>query len=468
MEHRSSQTLDDSLYTAQKQWQTALGELQLQMTRATFDTWLRGSRVISCEDDIYTVFVRHAYAVDWLQNRLMPIIKRTLRRHAGSDVDVVFTARAEETDEPLVFVAEEPEKIDTPPRPSPQAPINGRASTTLNPRYTFNSFVVGASNRLAHAACQAVSENPAHAYNPLFLYGGVGLGKTHLLHALGHSAQQRNLEVLYVSSEWFTNDLINAIRSQRTEGFRSKYRTTDILLVDDIQFIAGKERTQEEFFHTFNTLHGAGKQIVVSCDRPPKALVALEDRLRSRFGWGLIADVQPPDFETRVAILRAKAEKGGVRVPDEILTYIARRIPSNIRELEGALIRVVAHARLVKTDMTLDMAKDVLNSILAHASDLTPEKIIATVAGYFDLSKQDLAGRSRARSISRPRQLTMYIIREETNTSLPQIGKLLGGRDHTTVMHGCETISTQIETNEQLRRDWLAIKQLLAEDGKVH
>jgi chromosomal replication initiator protein len=456
---------DRALGIAQKQWQATLGELQLQMTRATFDTWLRGSRVITCEDGIFTVYVRHAYAVDWLENRLLPVIKRTLQRHAGPDADVVFTARAPNRDENLVLVPETVPEQDTLPRANQPTMTNGRPSTILNPRYTFDTFVVGANNRLAHAASLAVAENPAHAYNPLFIYGGVGLGKTHLLHALGHAAKARGKSVLYVSSEWFTNDLINAIRGQETEEFRTKYRNNDTLLVDDIQFLVGKERTQEEFFHTFNTLHSTGKQIVITCDRPPKALVALEDRLRSRFGWGLIADVQPPDFETRIAILRAKAEDCSAQVPDEVLSHIARKIPSNIRELEGALNRVVAHANLMHVPLDLETAQVALESILAHSADLSPELIVSAVARHFHLSEEELKGRSRRRTVSVPRQLTMFLIREETNASLPQIGQILGGRDHTTIMHGCEKINTQIEIDEQLRRDWLAIKQTLSEGG---
>jgi chromosomal replication initiator protein len=433
------------------------------MTRATFDTWLRGSGVIAFEDDTFTVYVRHGYAVDWLQNRLMPIIRRTLQRHAGSQVDVTFTACSPEPEENLVLVPETvPEEILS-IQNEQSTEANGRPSTDLNPRYNFETFVVGTNNRLAHAASLAVIENPAHAYNPLFIYGGVGLGKTHLLHALGHSAKQRGKTVLYVSSEWFTNDLINAIRSQETEEFRAKYRNKDVLLVDDIQFIAGKERTQEEFFHTFNTLHGAGKQIVVSCDRPPKALVALEDRLRSRFGWGLIADIQPPDFETRIAILRAKAEASATSVADEVLTYIARKIPSNIRELEGALNRVVAHANLMHVPLTLDTAQTALESILAHSIELSPQQIVSAVAQHYSLSEAELLGRSRKRIISVPRQLAMFLIREETDASLPQIGDILGGRDHTTILHGCEKIGSQIETDEHLRRDWLAIRQVLME-----
>jgi chromosomal replication initiator protein len=455
---------DCSLADVQKQWQATLGEVQLQMTRATFDTWLRGSQVVAFDEGTFTVYVRHAYAVDWLQNRLLPVIRRALRRQAGAEADVRFTAQAPDREENLVLVPEVvAEAESTPHTDSSRAKTNGSASADLNPRYTFDTFVVGANNRLAHAASLAVSENLSYAYNPLFIYGGVGLGKTHLLHALGHAAHAQGKSVLYVSSEWFTNDLINAIRVQKTEEFREKYRNNDVLLVDDIQFIAGKERTQEEFFHTFNTLHGAGRQIVISCDRPPKALVALEDRLRSRFHWGLIADVQSPDFETRMAILRAKAEGCGVRVPDEVLAYIARKIPSNIRELEGALNRVVAYSSFVHAPMNVEAAQAALNSILAHPADLSPGRIVHAVAQHYGLDEAELVGPSRRRDVSVPRQLAMFLIREETDASLPQIGQLLGGRDHTTIMHGCEKIGAQIETDERLRQDWLAVKQMLSE-----
>jgi chromosomal replication initiator protein len=459
------QSAQEALARAQKQWQTVLGELQLQMTRATFDTWLRGSRVIAYQEDRYTVLVRHAYAVDWLENRLLHLIERTLQRREGPDARVIFTARPPEKNENLVLV---PETV-------PEAPIaerivtqekdrgNGHVeSANLNPQYTFRTFVVGANNRLAHAASLAVAENPAHAYNPLFIYGGVGLGKTHLLHALGHEAQNHGLSVLYVSSEGFTNDLIGAIRSQETNDFRAMYRTNDVLLVDDVQFLIGKERTQEEFFHTFNALHSAGKQIVITCDRPPKALVALEDRLRSRFGWGLIADVQPPDFETRMAILRNKADALGEHIPDEVLAYVARKVLNNIRELEGSLNCVLAHARLMNKPLNVETARTALEDILERAVDLSPEQIVIAVAHHYGLTKKDLIGRSRRRAVSRPRQLAMYLIREEVGTSLPQIGKLLGGRDHSTIVHGCEKIGDEIEADEQLRRDWLAIKETLS------
>jgi chromosomal replication initiator protein len=457
-----SQMPDCSLADAQKQWQATLGELQLQMTRATFDTWLRGSQVVAYSEGTFTVYVRHTYAVDWLQNRLLPVIKRALKRHAGPDAEVLFTAQAPDREENLILVPETVPEEESAPHTEAPARTNGNGSGELNPRYTFDTFVVGTNNRLAHAASLAVAENLAYAYNPLFIYGGVGLGKTHLLHALGHAAKEQGKSALYVSSEWFTNDLINAIRSQKTEEFREKYRNNDVLLVDDIQFIAGKERTQEEFFHTFNALHGAGRQIVISCDRPPKSLVALEDRLRSRFHWGLIADVQAPDYETRMAILRAKAEASSVQVPDEVLAYIARKIPSNIRELEGALNRVVAHTRCAHAPLTVEAAQAALESILAHPADLSPGRIVHAVAQHYGLSEADLVGASRRRDVSVPRQLAMYLIREETDASLPQIGQLLGGRDHTTIMHGCAKISTQIETDERLRNDWLAVKQMLS------
>jgi chromosomal replication initiator protein len=466
----SGQAPTRTLEAAQRLWQTALGELEIQLTRATYNTWLRGSRVIAFQDDTITVYVQHAYAVDWLENRLSPVILRTLQRQAGPQISVVFTTQAPKPDERLRLV---PEQVEPdPPAPSEgraasvQANGNGRPSSIFTQRYTFDTFVVGASNRLAHAASLAVAENPAHAYNPLFIHGGAGLGKTHLLRALGHSAQQQGLSALYVSSEWFTNDLIEAIRAQDTPAFRAKYRSHDILLVDDVQFIAGKESTQEEFFHTFNTLHHAGKQIVVSCDRPPKALVALENRLRSRFGWGLIADIQPPDYETRIAILQAKLDGISESVPNEVLAYIARKVPVNIRELEGALNSVLAHTRLMNAPLDLASARAALESILSRQPELSPDQIVSAVAEHYQLSVEQLTGRSRARAVSVPRQLAMYLIREETDTSLPTIGQILGGRDHTTIMHGCRKTAARIETEESFRREWLAVKQRLAATTK--
>lgn len=311
----------------------------------------------------------------------------------------------------------------------------------------------------------AVAENPAVAYNPLFLYGGVGLGKTHLLHAIGHVSQEKNSRVLYVSSEKFTNDLINSIRNHTTEEFRNKYRRIDVLLVDDIQFIAGKESTQEEFFHTFNTLHAANRQIVISSDRPPKAIVTLEARLRSRFEGGLIADIQPPDLETRIAILRTKAACKPIDVPEEVLQFIAHMVQSNIRELEGALNRVVACARLTDRPLTLELATEALQDITDRRESVTPEQVLSAVADYFQVDTDDLLGRRRSRDIAFPRQVAMYLMREITDSSYPHIGELLGGRDHTTILHGCEKIGGMVEEDDQLRRDVLAIRGVIFNNG---
>ncbi len=436
-------------------WSTTLDELQLQMTQATFDTWLRDSRLWRVEDNTFVVAVKNGYAKDWLENRLLTMIKRTLARQTGHPTDVKFVVLGTEP-----MPSEEPESLlnlpseEAPPVPAPEA-------ANLTQRYTFENFVVGPSNRLAHAASLAVAESPADAYNPLFIYGGVGLGKTHLLNAIGHTCQSQGMRIIYISSEEFTNDLIDAIRSQRTDSFRDKYRTAEVLLVDDIQFIAGKESTQEEFFHTFNTLHGNGKQIVVSSDRPPKAMGTLEERLRSRFEWGLIADIQPPDLETRIAILQSKADGCEVDVPDEILELIATRIPSNIRELEGALNRVVALSTLTHQALTSEIAETALSSLLPQKPTLTPSEIIAEVAHFYNLDEGDLCGSSRSRAISRPRQVAMFLLREETDSSLPEIGDLLGGRDHTTVLYGYDRIVDLIEEDADLHRDIVTLRQVL-------
>ncbi len=440
-------------------WSAALGELQLQMTQATFDTWLRDSRLLKYEDSTFIIGVKNGYAKDWLENRLLATIKRTLARLAGQTVAVKFVVWSEEPrqqdDVPL---------LNLPPAVSTSIPAPPPAN--LNPRYTFDSFVVGPGNRLAHAASMAVTEYPAGAYNPLFIYGGVGLGKTHLLNAIGHSCQAQGLRVLYVSSEKFTNDLIEAIRSHITAAFREKYRTADVLLVDDVQFIAGKESTQEEFFHTFNTLHGTGKQIIVSSDRAPKAMVTLEERLCSRFEWGLIADIQPPDLETRIAILRSKSDTCGASVPDEILVLIATQIQSNIRELEGALNRVLALSSLTHQPLTPEVAETALSNLLPQRSKLTPDQIVETVALHFGVEVTALQGRSRSKAIARPRQIAMYLIRKETGGSLPQIGAMLGGRDHTTILYGCERIADLIEEDTNLRREVIALRQQLYNNGK--
>ncbi|HZU67426.1 MAG TPA: chromosomal replication initiator protein DnaA [Ktedonobacteraceae bacterium] len=333
----------------------------------------------------------------------------------------------------------------------------------LNPRYTFDAFIVGNSNRLAHAASLAVAEAPGESYNPLFLYGGVGLGKTHLLHAIGHQGVQTGLAVLYVSSEQFTNEIINAIRYRTTEEFRAKYRSVDILLVDDIQFIAGKESTEEEFFHTFNSLYEMSKQIVICSDRPPKAIVSLEERLRSRFEWGLIADIQPPDLETRMAILRVKADLLRYRVPDDIIAYIAGRVQTNIRELEGCLNRLMAYQQLHQTELTMDMARAAMSSLVQDSREvrLTSKQIAQAVAEYYHITLEDMCGKQRDKHIVMPRQVAMYLIRQETQASLLEIGQLFGGRDHSTVLHACEKIERALNIHPTLRREIVAIREQL-------
>ena len=335
----------------------------------------------------------------------------------------------------------------------------------LNPRFTFDRFIIGSSNRLASAACMAVADHPAQAYNPLFLYGGVGLGKTHLLHAIGNAALDRDPEinVLYVSSEKFTNDLIESIRRQQTEEFRIRYRNIDILLIDDIQFIAGKDATQEEFFHTFNTLHTVGKQVVMTSDRPPKAILTLEERLRSRFEWGLIVDIQMPDYETRTAILRTKAEQMTVDVPANVIDFLAQRIQSNIRELEGSLNRVVAYAKLNGTAITVDSAAAALSDLLdtGPKKRITGDSILRTVCEYYGVDIRAVQGRGRSRNIVGPRQVAMYLLREETDASLVDIGAMLGGRDHTTIMYGCDKIAEEITTDNRLKQEINSIRERL-------
>jgi chromosomal replication initiator protein len=455
---------------AEHAWQAALGELQLQLTQATFDTWVKNTRVISYEDGTFLIGVRSGYAKDWLENRLLTTIKRTLIGIVDHTVDIKFIVHNKLPDTPpqeqplLANMADESATGLT--RARDGTPNAGHArrlcNTGLNPHYTFETFVVGNSNRLAHAAARAVAENPGRAYNPLFIYGGVGLGKTHLLHAIGDMALTHTADLLYVSSETFTNDLINGIRTQSTDELRAKYRDNiDVLLIDDIQFIGGKESTQEELFHTFNALHAASKQIVMSSDRPPRAIITLEERLRSRFEWGLIADIQPPDLETRTAILRSKAESQALAIPSEVIDFIAGKFQSNIRELEGALNRVVAHARLMRADLTVEMAASVLEDILRRADSVTVDQILEIVSSYYDLEVPVFKSRQRSHHVALARQVAMYLLREELHYSLPQIGNILGGRDHTTVLYGCEKIAVGIEEDNQLRHDVLAIKEQL-------
>jgi chromosomal replication initiator protein len=448
---------------AEQAWQSVLAQLQMEMPRASYDTWVRDTRPMAYENGVITIGVRNAYARDWLESRLAATVSRLLIGVLNSNVTVEFVVSQSGDAEPHADSEAEssPASIEiTPPEPRSR-------HVNLNPRYTFDTYVVGSGNRLAHAACQAVAEKPARAYNPLFLYGGVGLGKTHLLHAIGNACHADGLNVLYVSSEEFTNDMINAIRTHTTQAFREKYRSADVLLVDDIQFIAGKESTQEEFFHTFNTLHGQDKQIIVSSDRPPKSLVTLEERLRSRFEWGLTADIQAPDFETRLAILRSKAERTGRNVSDEILETIAKQIQSNIRELEGALNRIIAFADLSGSVLTPSLVEVALSDLLPARGDVEPAQVVDLVARKYNLTSDKLLGRDRTKEVAFPRQIAMYLLREEFKISYPQIGEALGGRDHSTVMSAIDKIKEQIQQDRRLEKDIASLKQQLYEQAAV-
>lgn len=444
---------------AEQAWNATLGQLQIEMSKAAYDTWVREAQFLSYEDGSFIIGIQNAYARDWLESRLSSTVTRLLTGIMNRTVEVrfvVWTNSQDTPDQPNDFTENEISLVDARPEIPYEITIE---NSTINGRYTFDNFVVGASNRLAHAASLAVAENPARAYNPLFLYGGVGLGKTHLLHAIGNSCSERGLHVLYVSSEEFTNDLINAIRSHTTQAFREKYRRIDVLLIDDIQFIAGKESTQEEFFHTFNTLHGQDKQVVISSDRPPKAMVTLEERLRSRFEWGLTADIQPPDLETRIAILRSKADRAGYRMPADIIEMIARRVQSNIRELEGALTRIAAFAELSGLQITPQLVESALVDLLPRRTEVSTEDVVQKVAEIYGIPLERMLGRDRSREVALPRQIAMYLLREEANISLPQIGEALGGRDHTTVMYGCDKVADLLERDDRLRRKVIDIRQ---------
>jgi chromosomal replication initiator protein len=446
---------------AKQVWRAALGELQVSLSPANFETWLRDTALIAVEEHRFTVAVPNGFAKDWLETRYRSLVSQTLARIVGYSVQVEFEVR-EGVSSGLDGEPDQPVRLE----PTRAGADNGAA--TLNQRYTFANFIVGSANRLAHAASLSVAERPGHAYNPLFLYGGVGLGKTHLMHAIGNQVIGRfpRKKVLYATSEKFTNDFITSIQQGRIDEFRSRYRKIDLLLIDDIQFIADKERTQEEFFHTFNAIHEDGKQIVLSSDRPPKAIVTLEERLRSRFEWGLIADLTAPDLETRIAILRAKAEEQNTRIPSDVLEFIARKVVSNIRELEGALNRIVAYASMGAMPIGIELAQAVLSNVLYNPKKrmVTPERIAQAVSDYYGVELDALKGQKRDKSIVMPRQIAMYLMRAETDASLLRIGAELGGRDHSTVLHACEKISRESQENDELRRELAAVRELIYAD----
>jgi chromosomal replication initiator protein len=465
----------------QQMWLAALSDLQGRISRANFETWLRATTLVGVANGSATVAVPNAFAAEQLRAKFNDEIVTALSTimNRAMTVDYVVAGGAglpprvpRQKPRPDV-----PNRVQSPARhsqavrgespqpPSQQLELAPATRHGLNPGYTFETFVVGPSNRLPHAAAMAVADKPAQAFNPLFIYGGVGLGKTHLMHAIGHraSALRPETQVLYVSSEKFTNDLIKSIMGQRTDEFRERYRSADILMIDDIQFIAGKEATQEEFFHTFNDLYQSGRQIIVSSDKPPKAIPTLEDRLRSRFEGGLIADVQPPDFETRTAILSRKGQSLGVQVSNDVLEYVARKVQSNIRELEGALNKIIALAQLYGQPIRMEIAIQALNDadMEARRAQITPERVLGAVTKHFGVSLSELRGRGRSKEIVLPRQVAMYILREETGTSLVEIGALLGGRDHSTVMHGIEKIERTVDNDTALRQHISTLRETL-------
>jgi len=419
-------------------WDTIAQELRAAVGEATWLTWFRTLAPQEISEQRVVLTTPSPLAKERLETKYRELLRDVVAKHVGSGVEVAVRVRAE--------TPGDPQRADlfSVPAPAPSArPVT--SSSTFDPRYTFEAFVIGASNRFAHAAALSVAETPARSYNPLFIHGDAGLGKTHLLHAIGNYVRENypNLVTTYVSTETFLNEFVDAIKRNQTSEFKARYRACDVLLVDDIQFLEGKEAIQEEFFHTFNTLYGAHKQIVITSDRPPRALSTLEDRLRSRFAMGLITDVQPPDLETRSAILRRKAEDAGVEVPSEVIEFIATSITDNIRELEGALTRLAAFSTLSREGISLAMAEQVLSDLISqHAtrSQRTPPEIIAATAALFNLTPEDLTGSSRKRPVAVARQIAMYVVRELTELSYPEIGRAFGGKDHTTVLHAVQRV----------------------------
>ncbi len=448
--------------TNQELWRSALGELELLISKANFTTWFKNTSIASFENGQVVVSVPNAFTKAWLENKYHNFILKALQNISGNSIKTIsYQVELSNKDQDIkIASAKLPNNTDS-------STTSSTTSFGLNPRYTFSTFIVGKSNELARAAALAVADNPGQVYNPLFLYGGVGLGKTHLMQAIGHEIVSRfpQKKVIYVPCEKFTTEFIQAIGSGKIEKFKATYRSVDVLLVDDIQFLSGKEGTQEEFFHTFNTLHQASKQIVISSDRPPKAIHSLENRLISRFEWGMIADIASPDLETRTAILELKCKEKNYQLDKDILNYLATTIQNNIRELEGALNRIIAYHQLNNQTPTLSLVEDLMANLRSnnkYGGNLTSKKIIASVAQYFDITINDLVGSSRKKNLVVPRQIAMYLLREELKASFPTIGQELGGRDHTTAMHACTKIQESLISNEKIQQDIHNLKQQLS------
>lgn len=444
-------------------WDKVLKILKKELSKPSFDTWLKDTKLLAVENDTASIQVPNEFVLDWVKSRYYNLIINALARVLDKeektlDLNLILDSESI-SQKSSVYKLQNKEHN----RKNEDYTEHTKFSPHLNPKYTFETFVVGSSNRFAHAASLAVAEFPAKSYNPLFIYGGVGLGKTHLMNAIGHFVEMHNeaKRILYVSSEHFTNDLIKSIRDDKTVEFRNKYRNIDVLLIDDIQFLAGKERTQEEFFHTFNSLYESSKQLVISSDRPPREIPTLENRLRSRFEWGLITDIQPPDLETRIAILSKKAEAENVTLSDDVLLFIAKKVKSNIRELEGALTRLAAYSSLTGEKIDSDTVTDALQDLfpINNSPTITVEFIQEQVASHFSLKLNDLKAKKRSRNVSYPRQIAMYLVREMTDLSLPKIGEAFGGRDHTTVMYAQEKITKELKNDHQLQENINKIKE---------
>lgn len=447
-------------------WNELLNRLKTEVSEQVFNNWFIQIVPVSFSDEKLVLAVPNEFVKEWIRERYLSLFDSHLGRIADKKINIELVVSPQPKEAGVAPPAESPKPASRKgwfrsvfPK---QSEGNHFREARINPKYTFENFVVGPSNRFAHAASLAIAESPAKTYNPFFIYGGVGLGKTHLLHAMGNELIQRSAKakILYISSEEFTNQLITAIQKRSMPQFRQRYRNVDVLLIDDIHFIAGKESTQEEFFHTFNSLYDAHKQIVMSSDRSPKEISTLEERLVSRFDWGLITDIQPPDFETRIAILRKKSEKETAYLPDDLFFFLAENIKTNIRELEGALIRVVAYAKLMNKEVSVDLAKEVLRGMFIEGERRVGVELIQKrVAQYFDIPFQDMKAKKRTRAVAYPRQIAMYLSRDLTDLSLPAIGQFFGGRDHTTVLHACEKIDRDLKTNEKTR--WVVDRLVL-------
>jgi len=442
-------------------WGRVLARLRDQVTEQVYETWLRPLRYVTREGTLLLVATPHRFFKQWIEENYLPQLEECARAELGPDICVEIVLDSEEAGEVPRASSGTYEPLLPEERPARSRVANGQ----LNPRYTFDRFVVGVGNQFAHAAATAVASDPARSYNPLFIYGGVGLGKTHLLHAIGNFAAERHphLKVYYTTAEKFTNELIYSLRTNRMPAFKDKYRNVDMLLVDDVQFIAGKQRTQEEFFHTFNDLYTAHKQIVVTSDKFPKEIPDLEERIQSRFEWGLVADIQPPDMETKVAILNRKAEAERIPLPQDVAIFLASVVKSNIRELEGSLIRIGAHASLTNREINLDLAREVLAKLLETAErEISPEAILKTVAEHYGVKVQDLRSGRKHKAVALPRQVAMYLMRRLTRASFPEIGERLGGRDHSTVMYAVKKIEQRIHDDVSLKNTVEALKKALS------